>query len=433
MKIGYFSENPYQHPSLLEGGAADRMKGVEAITSDQQVLDLQYSNSIFEGDLGATIYNRGLDEKCYAEEVGFDMLMLNEHHSTAFTTRSTANLEAAILARITDKPKIVILGNILPLWDDPLWLAEMLAMIDTVSRGRLVSGWVRGTGRESISHNIPGPYNWERFQEAHDLIIKAWTDPGPFRWEGDHFHYRYVNPWPTPYQKPHPPIWIPGQISKSTVRWAAERGYPYVLLAAELEPSKGAFDYYDSVAREHGYEAGPQHRGYMFKLHVEETDEQAYEVGRKFLEGPPNLFLAGSRSNVNPVIQGLPGITARSGYLPTIKIWDVAAARGRNIGTPVAADRERGAIYDAQLEKLGIVVGTPTSVMPKIRKILETLRPGHIVFWDGDGAMTHEDTMRSLKLMGTEVLPQVREIADELGLCDSFEVDMAAGRPVETV
>src|SRR3546814_8434527 len=49
-------------------------------------------------------------------------------------------------------------------------------------------------------------YNWERFQEAHEFIVKAWTTPGPFRWEGKHFHFRHVNPWVRPYQKPHPPI-----------------------------------------------------------------------------------------------------------------------------------------------------------------------------------------------------------------------------------
>ena len=82
--------------------------------------------------------------------------MLNEHHSTPFCMGGVVNVEAAILARITKKVKIVILGNVLPIWDDPLWLAEELAEIDMISRGRLVTGWVRGTGRESVAHNAPG-------------------------------------------------------------------------------------------------------------------------------------------------------------------------------------------------------------------------------------------------------------------------------------
>jgi hypothetical protein len=86
--------------------------------------------------------------------------------------------------------------------------------------------------------------------------------------------------------------------------------------------------------------------------------------------------------------------------------------------------------YDTQLENLTIIAGTPKTVIPKIRHVLETLRPGTIFFWDGDGAMTHEDSMRSLKLMGSDVLPAVREMADELDLPSSFEVSTMTNEPI---
>ena len=123
--------------------------------------------------------------RVYAEEMGFDGLMLNEHHNTAFCMGGAMNVEASILARVTNRAKIVLLGNILPIWDDPLWLVEQLAMIDMISRGRLVSGWVRGTGRESVSHNSPPPYNWERFQEAHEVHRQGVDDPGPLPLGGE--------------------------------------------------------------------------------------------------------------------------------------------------------------------------------------------------------------------------------------------------------
>ena len=62
--------------------------------------------------------------------------------------------------------------------------------------------------------------------------------------------------------------------------------------------------------------------------------------------------------------------------------------------------------------------------------MLETLRPGTIFFWDGDGAMSHEDTMRSLRLMGEEVIPAVREIGKELDLQGPFEMDPTTLQPV---
>lgn len=408
MFIGYFTERPYQDPKSGYFGATGR-----------PITDLKLSNDVYDPELGADLYNRYLDEKLYAEKMGFDGLMLNEHHSTPFCMGGAMNVEASILARITERAKIVLLGNILPLWDDPLWLVEQLSMIDMISRGRLVSGWVRGTGRESVAHNTPPPFNWERFQEAHDFVVKAWTEPGPFRWEGKHYNYRYVNPWVRPYQKPHPPIWIPGVISRDTVIWAAKRRYPYIMLATALEPTKQSFDLYREVAREEGYEAGPEHIGYLWKVHVDETEELAEEVGRKYVQGPSNPFLAGNEGTQNQALLTLPGLTSRSRVLPTIN----SAPTGRGGLTQQT--------YESQTENLSIVAGTPKTVLPKIRHVLEYLRPGSIFFWDGDGAMTHEDTMRSLRLMGEEILPAVREMGKELGLKGPFEVDSTPGQQLE--
>src|SRR4030095_2211677 len=104
----------------------------------------------------ADLFDRYIDEKIYAEEMGFDMLMLNEHHSTPFQLGGVLNVEACILARVTSKAKIVLLGNVLPIWDDPLWLAETLAIVDVISRGRLVCGWGRGTGGGGGAHTRRG-------------------------------------------------------------------------------------------------------------------------------------------------------------------------------------------------------------------------------------------------------------------------------------
>ena len=420
MFIGYFTERPYQ----------DENSGFFGITGRSNT-DLTISNEAYNPRLGAELYNRYLDEKVYAEEMGFDGVMLNEHHSTPFCMGSVINVEAAILARITKRVKIVLAGNVLPIWDDPLFLAESLAEIDMISRGRLVTGWVRGGGRESVSHNAQPPYNWERFQEAHDFVKAAWTRPGPFRWEGEHYNYRYVNPFVRPYQKPHPQMWIPGVVSRNTVEWAATQRYPYIMLATELEPTQQSFAYYHEVAAREGYESGTQNIGYLFKVHVDETEELAFETGRKFIEGPPNPFLEGNTGVVNPYIQRLPGLTSRTNLLPT----GAAQPAGRRLDGPAAPQPVRrgnqGRSYEEQVKTSTIITGTPKSVIPKIRSVLETLRPGSIFLWDGDGSMTHEDSMRSLRLMGAEVLPALREISDELELFGPFERDSATGKPIE--
>jgi alkanesulfonate monooxygenase SsuD/methylene tetrahydromethanopterin reductase-like flavin-dependent oxidoreductase (luciferase family) len=196
MKIGYFTERPY------------RWVPEEAVFKNHAFFAV--SNKYFDREKAADDYNYYLDEACYAEELGFDAIALNEHHGTPFCMGGVMNVEAAILARITKKVKIVLVGNPLPVIKHPLRMAEELAEIDLISRGRLVAGWVRGAGSEQFFNNANPAYNREMFNEAHDFIIQAWTRPGPWRYEGKHFHYRHVNPWALPYQKPHPPMWIPG-------------------------------------------------------------------------------------------------------------------------------------------------------------------------------------------------------------------------------
>jgi alkanesulfonate monooxygenase SsuD/methylene tetrahydromethanopterin reductase-like flavin-dependent oxidoreductase (luciferase family) len=405
MLIGHFTEQPWQ----------DDTSGLMGTQS----TDLGISNSHYDPLVGAGLYNRYLDEKMYAEEMGFEAFMLNEHHSTPFCMQGVTNIGAAILARQTKKAKIIILGNVLPIWDDPLWLAEQLSMIDMISYGRLVSGFVRGGGRESFAHNAPPHFNRERFEEAHDFIIKAWTEPGPWRWEGKHYQYRYVNPWARPLQQPHPQIWIPSTVSVETVKWTAEHRYPLVLLATKLEPTKDAFQLYHDTAKENGYESGTQNLAYLFKVHVDETEEKADEVARKFLSGVSNPFLSGNEGQVNPAIMGLPGHTSRTSNRLQAAKFGPTGRFGTNRRP-----------YEDQVKDLTIISGTPKTVIPKIKHVLEYLRPGSIFFWDGDGAMTHEDQMRSLRLMGEEVIPAVKEIGKELELFSSFEVDPATGKKI---
>ena len=405
MLIGHFTEQPWQ----------DDKSGLMGTQS----TDLSISNGLYDPNVGAHLYNRYLDEKVYAEEMGFDALMLNEHHSTPFCMQGVTNVGASILARITKKAKIIILGNVLPIWDDPLWLAEQLAMIDMISHGRLVSGFVRGGGRESFAHNSPPHFNRERFQEAHDFLIKAWTTPGPWRWEGKHYHYRYVNPWSRPLQQPHPQIWIPSTVSVETVKWTAEHRYPLVLLATKLEPTRDACQLYHDTATELGYKSGSQNVAYLWKVHVDETEEKAEEVGRKYLSGVSNPFLAGNEGEVNSAIMSLPGHTSRTSRRLSTTAFGPAGRFGTNRRP-----------FEDQVNDNTIITGTPKTVLPKIRSVLEYLRPGSVFFWDGDGSMSHEDQMRSLRLMGEEVLPAVREMGKELELFSSFEVDPSTGEKV---
>ncbi|MGH7247795.1 MAG: LLM class flavin-dependent oxidoreductase, partial [Pseudomonadota bacterium] len=244
----YFTERPYR-----------------AVPNDEVIKNGFFGipNKHFDPEKGAVLLNEYLDEKILAEELGFDGVMLNEHHDTAFCMGSVMNVEASILARITKRVRIILLGNPLPVTGNPLRMAEELAMIDMISHGRLVTGWVRGAGSEQFATNANPGFNREYFNEAHDLVVQAWTRPGPWRYEGKHFHYRHVNPWALPYQKPHPPFWIPGVISPETAKWCAEHRYPYIGLGTALGPTCDLWDFYADEARKQGYQAGPENFGYV--------------------------------------------------------------------------------------------------------------------------------------------------------------------------
>src|SRR5262245_22276344 len=99
------------------------------------------------------------------------------------------------------------------------------------------------------------------------------------------------------------------------------------------------------------------------------------------------------------------------------------SAVGMDVEIDAAKQRIYGEDYKARQKNLQLIVGTPKTVLPKIRKILEILRPGVFGFWHHEASpmMTHEDTVKSLHLLGEEVLPAVREMGKELGLIDPYE------------
>ena len=95
----------------------------------------------------------------------------------------------------------------------------------------------------------------DRFWEAHDLILKAWTShDGPFNWEGKYFHHRQVNIWPRPYQEPHPPVWITS-VTPSSARQVAEKGYVVASFLTGFEGTKAVIDTYRGRRAELGLPA----------------------------------------------------------------------------------------------------------------------------------------------------------------------------------
>ena len=219
-------------------------------------------NRLYDPKRGHFLYNQYLDELEHAERLGFDGLCVNEHHQNAYGTMPSPNLMAAALARRTRRAKLAVLGNAIGLRDQPLRVAEEIAMLDVLSGGRIISGFVRGIGCEHLSLGIDPSHSRERFYEAHDLILRAWTEPGPFTFEGKHFRVRYANIWPRPLQRPHPPVWLPSQGSPETIAFAAKRRYPFVSVFTPYANTRRLLNEYKEEAERCGYRAAPSQLGF---------------------------------------------------------------------------------------------------------------------------------------------------------------------------
>jgi alkanesulfonate monooxygenase SsuD/methylene tetrahydromethanopterin reductase-like flavin-dependent oxidoreductase (luciferase family) len=394
MHLMYFTEQPMSAYPAWEG-------------LDFGATALMFSNKHFDPVAGSRLYNEYLEQYLLAEEVGIEGIMLNEHHNAPFCMQAKCNIFASILAAATQKTKIVLLGNPLPLAENPVRLAEELAMIDMISKGRLVSGFVRGGGQEQLATGVNPAFNRERFQEAHDLVVAAWTREGPFRWEGTHYQHRVVNPWAVPLQKPHPRVWIPGVISVETILWAAEHGYPYIALNTPIDRTNKIWEIYDTAAAEAGFTPGPDYHGLLKQIHVAETEERAVENARQF------MWMQGEFTGLAHPVWSTP-----SGYSsPDNRRAFVEFATGRSKNPRYRPPLEK------QMEELMIIAGTPKQVIAKLRILLEETRPGILGFWGNDGSVTHQDAKTCIRLLGQEVMPAVREIAKELDLKSPFETN----------
>src|SRR5580692_10625384 len=394
MHIMYFTEQPMS--------AYDAKAGL-----DFGATALNFSNSYYDSVAGSRLYNEYLEDYILAEESGGDGIMLNEHHNAPFCMQAKTNIFAAILAAMTKRVKIVILGNPLPLCDNPIRMAEELAMIDMISKGRLVPGFVRGGGQEQLASGVNPAFNRERFIEAHDLIQKIWTQPGPFRWEGTHYQHRVVNPWAVPLQKPYPRVWIPGVLSKEKVILTAQQRYPYIALNTAIDATKVIWDTYSKAAAEVGYTAGPENFGYLIRVHVQDTMEKALRNARQF------MWMQGEFTGLAHPVWANP-----SGYFsPSGRRGFVEFAVGRAInprGNPT---------FEQQVADTMIVCGTPKTVIPQLKHLIEQTRPGIMGIWANDGTVPRDDRRRCIELLVKEVMPAVREHGNALGLKDPWEAN----------
>lgn len=373
----HFTEMPYPHIPPLE-----------TLTSTRVTLPNRYCDPKIAADL----YNRYLDEHVIADELGFN-IMLNEHHQTPTCIDAAAPLPAAILARQTKKARICILGNPVANRGEPVRIAEEMAMIDCISRGRLDCGFVRGVPFEIFGANTNPTMTLERLWEGVDLAVQAWTShDGPFNYEGRFWHKRAVNIWPQPYQQPHPPIWITGSSDMENIAKIAQRGYTFATFLQPANKVKAMFDTYRANYVDNGI---PNCGGMAFLPLVYTADSES-----EAMAGAAELMWYVHAAKGEPQFRNPPG------YVPVS--FNVKALQGAYTGRTDAV-RSQGPEY--LMEQGILLAGTPDTVIKQIKRFYETVGGfDHLLCMQQAGFLDHERTVRSMTLFAKEVMPAIAEL-----------------------
>lgn len=379
MKAYHFTEFPYPHLP-------------ENFMEQYGTIRVTLPNRLFDPKIGHDLYERYLDEHQWADELGLN-LMVNEHHQTATCMDVSLTIMASALIQRTrgSKSRILLLGHPLPHRDNPIRVVEETNMLDVMSEGRIDCGFVRGVGTEIHPANTIPTQTVERLREAHDLIMKAWTTGEPFNWESKHYHYRYVNVWPRPYQQPHPPIWITGGSSLESAKWVASQGHRFAAFLTPYAKTEQLFNAYREGYRETFHRDPDSNQfGYLALCYTAETDEQADREGQELL-----WYL---RTKPAEWFRNPPGFSPVSAM---VKILGDDKSKVRE------ADWET-------LKELGIVIaGGPDTVYEKVKYLHERCGVGHLMMMNQAGFLSHERTMRSIELFAKEVYPRIRELGEK--------------------
>jgi alkanesulfonate monooxygenase SsuD/methylene tetrahydromethanopterin reductase-like flavin-dependent oxidoreductase (luciferase family) len=363
-------------------------------------------SSLFDPKRAHLMYNDFMDELEYAAQCGFDAICVNEHHSNGYGLMPSPNLIASSLARRTTDTAICVMGNSLALYNPPTRVAEEFAMIDVISGGRLIAGFPVGTPMDTCFAYGQNPSMLrQRYLEAHDLVMRAWQDPDTFTFNGRFNQQRYVNIWPRPIQRPHPPVWIPGGGSVETWQWCAEMDYVYCYLSYYGYKAGQATmtGFWNEMARL-GKDRNPYRAGFLQFVGVGESRQHAFDLYAEAAE-----YFYGRCLHVDPRWAVPPGYTSegsqRAGIESQVKKAADANVRGKSTGERFASvAREMDAIVDQGY----VIIGNPDEVAEQLREVANNLNVGHLMLLLQFGNMSKDLCRYNTKLFAEQVMPKLK-------------------------
>jgi alkanesulfonate monooxygenase SsuD/methylene tetrahydromethanopterin reductase-like flavin-dependent oxidoreductase (luciferase family) len=353
------------------------------------------SNAHFDPALGNQLLDEYLDEIRLCDQLGFDGICLQEHHGNGIYSAFTPNthVTAAAISQITERVHIAITGTCLPL-HNPISVAEELALLDHLTKGRLIWGALRGIPSEYLSYSINPVESQARFREAFDLIIKALTTVGTFDYDGQFYRVRHCSLWPRPLQ-PLPKIWMACN-SGATLDFALSR-HAYVATGVMDSRRAGAlYQQSQDIAASTGLTLPDDWHEWFAGIsvvYVDETDAKARAAAQEPIKQYQKaLSLFDAESGVL-----IPGHSSLSGLQAYIDGHRSGQARGVFDYT-----------FEEGIEKGIFMVGSPQTVREQIRRKQDESKIHVLMGFFRFGNLSKAQTFASLQLFADEVLPHVR-------------------------
>ena len=353
---------------------------------------------VADADRVGLYYNLTLDELVYAAKAGMHGVCTNQHHQNVYGFMANPSLMGSILAKMTngENTAIIQIGSTLPSTSPPIRIAEEYAMIDCISGGRLVAGFPTGLPSDAtISNGVVPLDQRERYREALDLVLKAWSAKEVFAWNGKHYQLPAVNLWPRPIQQPHPPIWIPGSGISSTANYVVEHDHCFCHLSYQgAKNAENTADRYWELAAKKGRDANPYRFGFLQLIGISETDAEAEEYAKHAEYFYHNLLHTPAH------YQAIPGCLE----------YD---ALKQAIANPTRNFNLRDMKFKDLVERGFVIVGNPKSVRDQLLEAVKRLRIGHLMTLLHFGSMPSALCRKNIDLFTREVLPHLAPLWDD--------------------
>ncbi|MFQ6028569.1 MAG: LLM class flavin-dependent oxidoreductase [Dehalococcoidia bacterium] len=355
------------------------------------------------GDLGQAekvhqYYKWTSEEFLAAAQAGFDAITNTEHGQNFYDMMPNPNLMMASLATLTEglDVALMVLGTTVGKSHQPLRLAEEYAMLDCMSGGRLITGLPLGLSYDAnLNYGVSPTTMRERYREAHDLIIKAWTEPEVFPWNGKYWQFPMVNLWPRPVQQPHPPIWVPGTGNPGTMQWVLDNEYCYTFLSwfGASETAKPVTDRYWETVAAKGKDANPYRLALLQVVAVSESDSRAEEEYAAHIE----YFFQKCIGRIPVEWMAVPG------YIDYYGLEHIM----RDPSDFGLFMQLREMSYKDLVEAGCVIAGSPATVRDRLNEMITDLRIGNLLTMLQVGSMPHELTLKNIDLFAREVLPHI--------------------------